>query len=268
MPSLNNAPEFFAFGQLPSSTRNVGKYAITYVADNSANVARLGLETMHEKALEFLAKVVVPPAESPPVERSLLVIWVGVHEHLGHAGGAAGSRSFVANYNVGKPENEEINAARTMAVLAHEQFHQLADLARGPLPPLPTWLNESLAHYYALKAMTIVAVSSDASNSVYSRFVDPQRPVTLGLLELNRRYAANDRSVYPSFYEQGATFWSELDLAISHVTRGASSLDELVPELLRSATTHDDRLPLSFVLSMRERIGAAADDLLREYVGD
>lgn len=136
--SLNNAPEFFAFGQVRSTTRNIGPFAVRYVADNSARVERLGLEAMHGRAFEFLVKVVPPPTTALPIERSLLVIWIGIAETAGHSDGAAGSRSFVANYVFGKPENESLNAARTVAVLAHEQFHQLADLTRGQLPQLPT----------------------------------------------------------------------------------------------------------------------------------
>ena len=265
--SLNNAPEFFALGQIQSATRSIGRFAVRYVADNSARVSHLGLETMHERALEFLASVVPPPIDAPSVERSLLVIWVGIDETMGYSGGAAGSRSFVANYVFGKPDNESLNAARTLAVLAHEQFHQLADLARGQLPPLPTWLNESLAHYYGLKALQRASSSPDAQ-FVRARFINAARPVSVGLRELNRRHTANDQSVYPLFYEQGATFWSEIDSAISLATNGLGTLDDLVLDLLLSATTGGDPLPERFVSRLRERIGTKVDELLRKFVGD
>ena len=267
VPSLGNAPEFYALGEVRPTTRNVGPFVVRYVADDRARVAGLGLGNLHEQALEFLANVVPPAAALPPAERSLLVVWIGIDEAAGRAGGAAGSRSFVANYVVGKSENEALNAARTLAILAHEQFHQLSDLARGSLPPLPTWLNESLAHYYGLKALQ-KAASSSASHSVYKRFIDPARPVTTGLLEFNRRYAANDRSVYSLFYEQGATFWSEVDSTIQAATNGGSSLDQLVPNLLRSVTPDNDGLPESFLASLHELIGVKADELLSRYVGN
>ncbi len=267
VPSLGNAPEFYAFGEAGSTTRNVGPFVVRYVADDRARVAGRGLEDLHEQALGFLANVVLPYTDLPPAERSLLVIWIGIDEAAGRAGGAAGSRSFVANYVFGKSENEALNVARTLAIIAHEQFHQLSDLTRGSLPPLPTWLNESLAHYYGLKALQ-KAASSSASHSVYKRFIDPERRVTTGLLELNRRYAANDRSVYPLFYEQGATFWSEVDLTIQAATKGVSSLDQLVPNLLRSIAPLSDGLPESFLISLRELIGVKADELLRRYVGN
>lgn len=128
------------------------------------------------------------------------------------------------------------------------------------------WLNESLAHYYGLKALERDSSSPDAQ-FVRARFIDPLRPITRGLLELNRRYSANDRSVYPLFYEQGATFWSEIDSAISVATDGAGSLDKWLPDLLRSATSQDDGLPESFVTSLRGLVGAKADEFLRKYVG-
>ena len=267
IPSLNNAPEFFALGRLSSTTRNIGRFRVKYVADNRARVDRLNLESMHERALHFLARVLPPSAAAPLVDLDLLIMWVGIHEKIGRAGGSAGNRSFVANYVFGRPENESVNAARTLAILAHEQFHQLVDLVRGELSPLPIWLNESLAHYYGLKALQHAAPSSSA-NLVRARFIDPLRPISVGLLELNRRHATNDSTAYPLFYEQGATFWSEIDSAMSSTTNGAASLDELVSELLRSEIPEGGQLPESFVDKLRERIGEKTDALILAYVGN
>ena len=266
IPSPNNAPEFFALGHLSSTTQNIGRFRVKYVADNGERVDRLGLKAMHERALSYLARALPPSTTTPDADLDLLVMWVGIHERTGRAGGAAGSRSFVANYVFGKPENEHVNAARTLAILAHEQFHQLADLVRGDMPPLPIWLNESLAQYYGLKALQHAAPSSSA-NTVMARFVDPLRPISSGLLELDRRHAAHDPRAYPLIYEQGATFWSEIDLAISSATNGSGSLDDLVSELLRSDLPDGGQLPESFVSKLRERIGAKADALIRIYVG-
>lgn len=266
IPSSNNAPEFFALGRLNSTTRNIGRFRVKYVADNRERVDLLGLESMHERALDFLARVLPLSATMPSVDLDLLVIWVGISERAGRAGGSAGSRSFVANYVFGKPENEPINAARTLAILAHEQFHQLAELVRGDRAPLPIWLNESLAHYYGLKALQYAAPPSSA-NIVRAHFIDPLRPISTGLLELERRHSANDATAYPRFYEQGATFWSEIDLAISAATNNVSSLDELVPELLRSEMPDGAQLPEDFIIKLRERIGEKAGLLVRQYVG-
>jgi hypothetical protein len=262
VPSANNAPEFFILGTASAQTRRIGGLVVSHVADDPARVERLGLQAMHERAFAYLTAVVPPPASDG--ERRLLVIWIGIDEKQGGIGGAAGSRSFVANYMLGKPENEAMNASRTLLVVAHEQFHQLGDLVRGSLPALPVWLGESLAQYYGLKALA--ATSAAESKIIYDRFVNPARPVGRGLLELERRHAANDPTAYPLFYEQGATFWAQVDEALRASTdRG---LDPLIPELLRGEMPRAGALPKAFVERLRQALGAKADELLVKYVGN
>lgn len=267
VPSTNNAPEFFVVGNIAPRTRSIGPFQVRYVADDSDRVDRLGLEAIHEQALQYLARLLPPPAALPLNERMLLVVWIGIDDRHGRAGGAAGSRSFVANYVFGEAETDSLNAARTLTILAHEQFHQLADLVRGPLPPFPVWLGESLAHYYGLKALA-QASSGPAAASVRAQVIDPTRPVNFGLLELDRRHAAKDPSAYPLFYEQGAAFWAEIDKALRIHSADSNDLDALIPDLLRSNVEEGGRLPKAFVASLRIRLGARADELLAKYVGD
>lgn len=265
VPSTNNAPEFFVVGKVNARTRNVGPFHVRYVADDLTRVERLALEAVHERALRYLARVLPPPATLPASERALLVVWVGIHEGSGRAGGSAGSRSFVANYVFGKRDSEPVNAARTLMVLAHEQFHQLADMVKGDLAPRPVWLGESLAQYYGLKALA-EASPGPAAESVRARFIDPSRAVTAGLVELDRRHAAKDPSAYPLFYEQGATFWAAIDEALRRSSDDAHGLDALIPDLLRSSI-EGRSLPTEFVARLRSSIGTRADELLATYVG-
>lgn len=267
VPSTDNAPEFFVVGDVTPRIRSIGPFQVRYVADDAERVARLGLEAIHERALQYLARVIPPSAALPIADRMLLVVWIGIDERNGRAGGSAGSRSFVANYVFGGTETESLNAARTLTILAHEQFHQLADLARGSLRPLPLWLGESLAHYYGLKAL-VQASPGPAAASVRAGFIDPARPVDFGLLALNRRHVAKDPSAYPLLYAQGATFWAALDSAILIQSGGNRSLDSLIPQLLRSNLDDDGKLPFDFIDKLRLLIGSQADELLAKYVGD
>lgn len=267
VPSINNAPEFYVIGNIKTRTRSIGPLQVRYVADNPDRVDRLGLEAIHERALQYLVRVLPPPAALPIDERTLLVVWIGIDGKHGRAGGSAGSRSFVANYVFGRTETEALNAARTLTILAHEQFHQLSDLVRGSLQPFPVWLGESLAQYYGLKALA-QASSGPAATSVRANFIDPTRPVNFGLVELNRRHAANDPAAYPLFYEQGATFWAEIDNALRVRSAESTDLDALIPDLLGTNIEEGGRLPRAFVADLRKRLGAQADQLLAKYVGD
>lgn len=265
VPSANNAPEFYAFGNIELSTRIVGPMAVQYVADDAKAVSELGLHAAHVAVLKYLATVVPPPDVSAR-ERNLLVVWIGVDEREGRAGGAAGNRSFLANYVVGRSANSEINAARTTMILGHEQFHQLADLIRGARPPLPVWLNEGLAQYYGLKALARTALPSSTTNQVVARFINPERKVEAGLLELDRRFANGERAVYPIFYEQGATFFSELDRMLLEASAGKQSLDGFILPLLLSDIPSNGKLPSSFLNSLRFVMGPELDALIERYV--
>jgi hypothetical protein len=267
VPPTNNAPEFYAFGNIAHTTETVGTFTVQYVADNSTLVSSLGLPSLHEVALNYLVNVLPPPPNIAERDRNLLVVWVGVDERHGQAGGAAGSRSFLANYIVGSKRNADVNAARTMMVLAHEQFHQLADLVRGERPPLPLWLGESLGCYYGLKALEHSALPTSAKHQVRRRFVDPTRRVLAGLLELDRRHAGGDALAYPLFYEQGSTFWAELDQSLSEATSGKRTLDEFIVPLLESDLPSDGKLPQTFLASLRSAGGPKIDALLDKYVG-
>lgn len=267
VPPVNSAPEFYVVGHSDASTRTLGELQITYVADNASRVNELKLEELHVSALKYLTQVVPLPQQSNAIDRSLLIIWLGVSESRGGAGGAAGSRSFLANYVIGSTANKGHNTALTMMIVAHEQFHQLVDVLRSDLPnqPLAVWVNESIAHYYGLKAL-LAADKSQSAQAVWTRFIDPDRTVEHGLVELNRRYDAGDQAVYNLFYSQGATFWYEIDSALKIASDGKVSLDDYLVTLLRGPFVPGSDLPPSFIDQIRKVAGPRIDSILSRYV--
>jgi hypothetical protein len=267
VPPLSKAPEFYVLGAMPATTKQIGPVHVEYVSDDAARIAQSGLIEMHAATLRYLSSIVPLPLTPATPHASLLVIWLGIHADIGEAGGAAGHRSFVANYIYGPQQNQQLNAARTLMVLAHEQFHQLVDLAREQRAPLTTWVNESLAQYYALKAIDNSDVDSPTKEVIFNRYVDPNRRIETGLTELARRHAKGDSSVYPRFYEQGATFWSLLDRALREASEDRQSLDSFVPTLLRDDTASGEQLPTSLLNAMRTVAGARIDTIVEMYLG-
>ena len=154
----------------------------------------------------------------------------------------------------------------TLAIVAHEQFHQLVDIARGRLAPLPVWLSESLAQYYGLKALLRTG-DSKYVRAVRRDFINPSRNVTAGLVELNRRYEAGDRAGYDRFYTQGATLWNAIDSAIVAATSGRQSLDDYVKDILLSPIPKNGTLPAVFVERLRSVAGSEIDRIIAKYVG-
>jgi hypothetical protein len=268
VPPAASAPEFYVLGDAAVSQRQVGALAVSYVADDAARVQRLGLEAVHRKALSHLTKALPLPPRLAAADRSLLVLWLGVAESRGGAGGAAGSRSFVANYVLGAPATAARHAALTTMIVAHEQFHQLVDIVRsqGPAAPSAVWFEESLAQFYGLDALR-AADPSAAARQVRAKYIDPQRKVEHGLLELNRRFQAGDQEVYELFYSQGATFWHEIDEALRAATGGRKRLHHFLGELLRTPLAPGGALAPGVVASLRAAGGAGVERALAKHLG-
>jgi hypothetical protein len=262
VPSINNAPEFYVFGNLKSVEHKVDGFLVRHVADDLDRVQRLGLIRAQEDAWRYLTSIMPPPADTPARDRQLLIVWLGVRDR-DLAGGAAGSRSFVANYF---EQAEPLPQALTVTIMAHEQQHQLADMVRGSRPPLPVWVSESLAQYYGLRALTRSGLDPSAIAKVHSRYIDSARPVPAGLLEWQRRYDNGDAEAYPVFYQQGATFWALLDAELRKASGDGSGLDAFMPRLLTSEYEPHGQLPEPLVAQMRAVAGQRIDEILAKYV--
>ena len=262
VPAVDSPPEFYVVGKFDAHTVKIASLSVRYVADDAHRVAALGLERAHRAALEYLATLLPPPRKLGDSERGLLVVWIGADKDQHRSGGAAGSRSFLANYSFG-PGASPVDRVRTFATIAHEQFHQLVDMTRGARPALPVWVNESLATYYGIEALQKIE-RGDAVAEFRASFIDPSRPVTQGLIGLQRRYDAGDASVYPLFYSQGATLWSELDRALR--AAGDPGLDALLTDLVASTFRAHGELPAPFVAMLVERLGREATRILDRYL--
>lgn len=261
------APEYYAFGDLALSQQQIGPFSVDYVADDAAEVARLQLPALHADALSYLAKILPPAKNIAAKERHLLVVWLGIDEKKGGAGGAAGHRSFLANYIKGAEKNTAASTALTLMILAHEQFHQLAAMSVGHEVKSPAWAGEGLAHYYGLKTLAQSKLPAEELAKLRARFIRPEQVAKDGLLALERKYKQGDRSVYPLFYAQGATFWSEVDRLLLVNSQNKRSLDDFLPLLLADDFTQAGQLPPRFLSAIRPLTGADLDTLLVKYLG-
>jgi hypothetical protein len=144
--------------------------------------------------------------------------------------------------------------------LLHEQFRQFAPAN------LPLWVRESIAQYYAVKALRRTNLPPEAIAVVERRFIDPLRAPSLKLREAQRRALAGEPGAMETLHLEGATFWDRIDRAIVRKS-GFRTLDSALPHLL-AADWRDDSLPPSLDERLRRYAGDnAVDDLLERYVG-
>lgn len=264
VPQLSSPPEFHVIGSPASQRHALGPLTVDYVLDDPARTADIPLADAHLPMLRFLLQALEAPDTLPEADARLLVVWLGIDASAGEAGGAAGGRSFLANYIDGDPDERELNIARTLMILAHEQFHQLHDLL-GSGPPLPTWFGESLAQYYALRALQHSGLPDEIVQRAVSHFIDAERPVQHGLRTLQAMHEQGDPEAYGEFYYQGATFWSEVDSVLRETGLPDHGLDAVVPEVIRTGGAGVD-LPPELRRQLLESGGPAMEAVLDRYL--
>jgi hypothetical protein len=224
------APEFIAIDPCHQHQRKSLMPGLRFIVDNPARFEKLNLEKRYAPIFTYLTHLT--GAHNKLVTSPITIIWLGRDASLGAIGGAAGHHSFVANYLVGTDLNKkEEEAAHTLMVVAHEQFHQLTGLVRHHTTPLPMWINESLAQYYALKALRTQAIFTSTTLAKIEKPFLSSPSATLSLLDVEKRYK-KERQLYSLFYTQGSAFWHQVDQLIQEET--GENLDHYLPRLLQT----------------------------------
>jgi hypothetical protein len=256
VPGLDAAPEFyFAGGSLPTRRFVAGGRPVVYLKVAEADYA--AIERVHRAGLDYLAQVV----RATPTTEPSIVVWLPIEESQRATGGAAGSSSILANVATVEGRAQPLRLPFAQLLVLHEQFHQLAP------QPLPHWLNESLAEYYARKALRRADPGVGALHLVERRYPPLTAPPRQTLLAVQRQIDDGDFSAYGLLYTEGSNFWLAVDQAILAASAGKRSLDDELPFLL-TAEYPQGRLPPAVVERLRAAAGASAfDELLVEWVG-
>lgn len=253
VPTLAQPPGFYAVGAGPVSIVREGDADLIYV--NLLGVALRELFGQHRRQLGYLMRTA---GVRPPQLFRTAVIWLPAPVGEGPQV-VAGHRTVLAGGVLHEGQLQEAEA--TLLALLHEQFQQLVPGA------LPLWVRESLAQYYAVKALRRTRLPADAVAAVERRTLDPLRAPTLKLPEAQRRVLAGESGAMASLHLEGATFWDRVDRAIVRKS-GFRTLDSVLPRLL-AAEWPGDGLPPAVEERLRRYAGEAAiDELLSRYVGE
>ena len=68
------------------------------------------------------------------------------------------------------------------------------------------------------------------------------------------------------FYDQGASFWFELDKLITDSTRGKKSLDDFIGALSQMNFNEDGSLPAEFINMLTSNNVKGIEPLIRKYL--
>ena len=254
VPAADAPFEFFAIGRLPGASLRQGGFEVFHL-DAAGNDLR-PLLAEDGRALAYLARTAGARGLTPL--RST-VLWLDGPSDDGAPLGVAGHRTLLMVAAKGEGRLAQPEAA--LAWLLREQLRQ-------SMPPrLPPWVAESLAQYYAIKALRRAELPPAAVAALERRMVDSAQPPRVRLREAQRRLLAGEAAARAELQAVGAAFWDRVDRAIVRKS-GFRTLDSMLPRLL-VADWPDDRLPAPLLQRLRDYAGDnAIDELLSLYVGD
>ena len=231
--TINAPPNFYVLGPAPENSSNTDKLKLTYFGEDLDTVSKVINPEKHKEAIRYFNSVI--GAESARKVSELSVVWFGVPRERREVSGAAGYDTILANFIIpeDKPKDEE--QLMSLALVFHEQFHQLDSGSH------PVWMGESLANYYALKALKRLFPDNKSADDIWNRFINAEHPTTMGLLDIEREISKDqNRQNYGLLYTQGATFWSELDTAIQQYSSNDESLDSFMPAMMNMNVGSDE----------------------------
>ena len=254
VPAADRPVEFYVIGRLPGATVREGGFDTLHL--DAVGGEWRSLVNEHGRALQYLIRT-AGARQLAPLRST--VVWLGGPPDDDLPIGVAGYRTLVlsAARRDGRMQHPEL----ALAWMLREQLLQ-------SMPErVPLWARESLAQYYAVKALRRSQLPAAAIAAAEKRLVDLSGSAPSRLREAGRRVQAGEQAARVELHLAGAAFWDRIDRAIVRKS-GFRTLDSLLPRLL-SATWPDDRLPPAVLESLRRYAGeTAVDELLALYVGD
>jgi hypothetical protein len=260
LPNVNQAPVFFVLGLKPHTYTSPSGISLNYMVDEkSAKNEINSFHPMHIKSIEYMHSLF---SFSNNKRFDLNVVWMGLHKN-GAIGGAAGYRTFLINYFFIDEKILKDKLIWSFMVAFHEQFHVLYHCEASQ----PVWAEESLAQYYAIKALEKAGFDQKLLKPIKDQFIAPSRKNEIGLIEANRKFKSdNDFSVYHLFYDQGASFWYELDQLIMDDTHGKKNLDDYIGSLSKMDFPENHNLPKEFIDMLNSDNVISVDSIVSKYL--
>jgi len=254
VPATDQAAEFLAIGRLSGASVREGGIETVHLDALGVDWRRLVSE--HGRALRYLTRAAGANQLTPL--RST-VVWLAGRTDDGMPVGIAGHRTLLLS--AAKRDGRILYPELALVWMLREQLLQ-------SMPErMPMWARESLAQYYAIKALRRSGLPASAVAAAERRFIDSTRSPKTRLREAQRRVQAGDAAARGELHTAGAAFWDRADRAIVRKS-GFRTLDSVLP-LLLAVDWPDDRLPDSVIERLRLFAGdSAVDELLALYVGD
>ena len=261
LPPADAAPAFYVVGGVPIRKIGGSGFSLDVIADDSKAADSAIDGEVQMAALRYFRRI-LPPGNRRNLPLMRLVL-IGAPPTERTVGGAAGYDTLIVNYLNGNDVPPEYDRHTPQLIALHEQFHQIV------ATPLPLWANESLAHFYALKAMQRDRRVRPAAIRLWTRCCSGQLSPGPGLMTVQDEVALKgDYSNYHLLYSKGAAFWGALDARLRAVRGGSQGLDRALPTILDHGFDSEGLPTRAFLAALAPLTEAEVMALIDHYVDD
>lgn len=246
----SDLPLFFIWGKEPTTIK-LSSLSLNIFTDRQGDTLldKQKLVKILEPRYEYIAKVFHADKSSP-----INIIWLARNVNARVSGGLAGHRAFLANFYV---ENNKL-IPNAEAALIHTSLHEYVHVATRY--QFTTWVEESLAEYYAYKALTIGKLNDYALQRW--QLAKSDNLFKASLYKANQELLKGGVSFYTVLYVKGSAFWNEID---NHLAKQGASLDQFIADLAEK--NKDVNLPKAFIDKVKPIIGEdALNQLIQQYL--
>lgn len=242
----DDLPLFFIWGKQPTTIK-LPSLTLNIFTDRQGDTLldKQKLVKILEPRYQYIAKVFRANKSSP-----VNVIWLARNVNARVSGGLAGHRAFLANFYV---ENNKL-VPNAEAALIHTSLHEYVHVATRY--HFTTWVEESLAEYYAYKALTEGKLNDYALQRW--QLAKSDSLFNAGLYKANQELLKGGVSSYTVLYVKGSAFWNEID---NQLAKHGDSLDQFIADLAEK--NKDTKLPKAFIDKVTPIIG---EDVLNQLV--
>ncbi|MDE1464020.1 hypothetical protein [Spartinivicinus poritis] len=242
--SGNSGPPVFMVWGKKTGVIKIHNFKINIFSDKELLYSKIpSIKEELEKQYSYLSAVFL--SDKQQITWSL--VWIAIDQKYNHLSGAAGANAYITNYLVDNGRLTDRTLPWLLRVSAHETVHVLSKYT------LPTWINESLAEYYAFKTLTLSNIETRDPIQEWLKRKSAISHASSGLYHANRMVSEqHDMSFYPLFYLKGAALWQELDIALNEEGK---NLDQYI-RLLNKDDSHDPTINQSFIQSMVRELGS------------
>lgn len=260
LPPDDTAPAFYVVGSAPIRKLRGNGFSLNIIADDSQAADGVIDSEIHMAALRYFRRI-LPAAHRRNLPLMRLVL-IGVAPQARTVGGAAGYDTLIINYLKPKDILQGYDRHTPQLIALHEQFHQIV------ATPLPLWANESLAQFYALKAMHRDPRLRPAATRLWRRCCRGHVSAGPGLIAVQDQVASKgDYSNYHLFYDKGAAFWEALDAGLRTASGGSHGLDRALPVILDRGFDARGMPTPAFLSALAPLKDADVISLIHRYLG-